>query len=75
MDCPRDAFLILALFSPRAPVRGALGAAFLRAARLTFLRSILSVMLEVFAMCFLSFQNFGLGMGSAQRSSDFCSLL
>ena len=47
---PRAAFLTLALFSPRAPVRGALGAAFLRAARLTFLRSILSVMVEVFAM-------------------------
>ena len=47
---PREAFLTLALFSPRAPVRGALGAAFLRAARFTFLRSSLSVMLLVFAM-------------------------
>ena len=47
---PREAFLTLALFSPRAPVRGAFGAAFLRAARFTFLRSTLSVMLLVFAM-------------------------
>ena len=47
---PRDAFLTLALFSPRAPVRGPFGAAFLRAARFTFLRSSLSVMLLVFAM-------------------------
>jgi hypothetical protein len=47
---PRDAFLTLALFSPRAPVRGAFGAAFLRAARFTFLRSSLFVMLLVFAM-------------------------
>jgi hypothetical protein len=42
--------LTLALFSPRAPARGPFGAAFLRAARLTFLRSCLSVMLLVFAM-------------------------
>jgi hypothetical protein len=47
---PREAFLTLALFSPRAPVRGPFGAAFLRAARFTFLRSSLSVMLLVFAM-------------------------
>ena len=47
---PREAFLTLALFSPRAPVRGPLGAAFFRAARFTFLRSSLSVMLLVFAM-------------------------
>ena len=47
---PREAFLILALFAPRAPVRGPFGAAFFRAARLTFLRSCLSVMLLVFAM-------------------------
>jgi len=47
---PRAAFLTLALFSPRAPVRGALGAAALREARLIFLRSSLSVMLEVSAM-------------------------
>lgn len=54
-DCPRDAFLIFALFSPRAPVRFALGAAFLRAARFTFLRSSVSVMLFVFAMKCLSY--------------------
>ena len=47
---PREAFLTFALFSPRAPVRGAFGAAFFRAARFTFLRSSLSVMLFVFAM-------------------------
>jgi hypothetical protein len=47
---PREAFLTLALFSPRAPVRGPFGAAFFRAARFTFLRSSLSVMLLVFAM-------------------------
>ena len=47
---PREAFLILALFAPRAPARGPLGAAFLRAARFTFLRSSLSVMLLVFAI-------------------------
>ena len=47
---PRAAFFSLALFSPRAPVRGPFGAAFLRAARLIFLRSILSVMPVVFAM-------------------------
>lgn len=54
LEAPRAAFLTLALFSPRAPVRGALGAAALRAARLTFLRSILSVMVDVFAMMFFS---------------------
>jgi hypothetical protein len=55
---PREAFLTLALFAPRAPVRGAFGAAFFRAARFTFLRSTLSVMLLVFAMYLanLSFQ-------------------
>jgi hypothetical protein len=42
--------LTFALFAPRAPVRGAFGAAFFRAARFTFLRSSLSVMLFVFAM-------------------------
>jgi hypothetical protein len=47
---PREAFLTFALFAPRAPVREAFGAAFFRAARLTFLRSCLSVMLLVFAM-------------------------
>lgn len=64
LEAPRAAFLTLALFSPRAPVRGALGAAFLRAARLIFLRSILSVMLEVFAMI-SSFFNTWDGFGAA----------
>jgi hypothetical protein len=52
---PREAFLTLALFSPRAPVRGPFGAAFFRAARFTFLRSSLSVMLLVFAMYLANF--------------------
>lgn len=49
-DWPRANFFTLALFSPRGVVRLPLGAAFLRAARFTFLRSSLSVMLLVFAM-------------------------
>ena len=52
---PREAFLTFCLFSPRAPVRGALGAAALRAARFTFLRSCVSVMLLVFAIKFSIF--------------------
>jgi hypothetical protein len=52
-DWPRDAFLTLALFSPRAPVRGALGGAALRAARFTFLRSSLVSRDLVFAMIFV----------------------
>jgi len=47
---PRAAFLTFCLFSPRAPVRGPFGAAAFRAARFTFLRSCVSVMLLVFAM-------------------------
>ena len=50
-DWPRASFFTLALFSPRGVVRLPLGAAFLREARFTFLRSVLSVMLFVFAMC------------------------
>jgi hypothetical protein len=50
LDLPRAAFLILALFSPRGVVRLPLAGAALRAARFTFLRSSLSVMLEVSAM-------------------------
>src|SRR5271170_3591781 len=42
---PRAAFLTFCLFSPRAPVRGPFGADALRAARFTFLRSCVSVML------------------------------
>jgi hypothetical protein len=36
---PRTIFFILGFFDPRAYVRGFLGACFLRATRLTFLRS------------------------------------
>jgi hypothetical protein len=41
-DWPRTNFLTFFLLEPRGVVRLALGAAFLRAARFTFLRSILS---------------------------------
>jgi hypothetical protein len=41
-DTPRAAFLSFFLFEPRGSVRLALGAAFLRAVRFTFLRSSLS---------------------------------
>src|SRR5271168_5621542 len=51
---PREAFLSFALFSPRGPVLGPFGAAFLRAARFTFLRSSTLSIALVFAM-FLSF--------------------
>ena len=48
-DWPRASFLTFFFFSPRAPVRGALGAAALRAARLIFFRSSLSSILVVSA--------------------------
>jgi hypothetical protein len=47
---PLLAFFSFCLFSPRAPVRGALGAAFLRAARFNAFRSDLSSIFVVFAM-------------------------
>jgi hypothetical protein len=50
-DWPRVSFFTFCLLLPRGVVRLAFGAAFLRAARFTFLRSSLSVMLLVFAMC------------------------
>ncbi len=50
-DWPRANFLTFFLFEPRGVVRLALGAAFLRAARFTFLRSVLSSILAVFATC------------------------
>ena len=49
LDTPRASFLSFFLFSPRAPVRFALGAAFLRAVRFSFLRSSLSSTLVVSA--------------------------
>ena len=49
LETPRAAFLSFFLFSPRGPVRFALGAAFLRAVRFTFLRSSLSSILVVSA--------------------------
>jgi len=48
-DTPRANFFTFFFFSPRAPVRLALGAAFLRAARFSFLRSSLSSILVVSA--------------------------
>ena len=48
-DWPRASFLTFFFFSPRAPVRGALGAAFFRAARFSFFRSSLSSTLVVSA--------------------------
>jgi hypothetical protein len=47
---PLLAFFSFCLFSPRGPVRGALGAAFLRAARFSALRSDLSSIFVVFAI-------------------------
>lgn len=49
LDWPRANFFNFFLFAPRGVVRFALGAAFLRAARLTFLRSVLSSIFLVFA--------------------------
>ena len=50
-DTPRANFFTFFFFSPRGVVRSALGAAFLRAARFTFLRSSLSSILVVSATC------------------------
>ena len=49
-DCPRASFLTFFFSDPRGVVRFALGAAFLRAARLTSLRAALSVIDFVFAI-------------------------
>jgi len=54
-DWPRAAFLSFCLFSPRAPARGPLGAAFLRAARLIFFRSCVSSIALVFAIFSFSY--------------------
>jgi len=62
-DCPRAAFFSFCLFSPRAPVRGPLGAAFLRAARFSFFRSCTSSILVVSAIVF-----------SFPLNSKFCEL-
>ena len=48
---PRAAFFNFCLFEPRGTVRFALGAAFLRAVRLIFFRSVVSVIVFVFAIC------------------------
>ena len=50
LDCPRTSFLTFFFCDPRGVVRFALGAAFLRAARFTSLRSALSVIDFVFAI-------------------------
>src|SRR5271154_7569232 len=47
---PLLAFFSFCLFSPRGPVLGAFGAAFLRAARFSAFRSALSSIFVVFAM-------------------------
>ena len=47
---PRAAFFNFFLLEPRGAVRGALGAAFLRAARLSCFRSCLSSIFVVFAI-------------------------
>jgi hypothetical protein len=48
--CPRTSFRTFFLFEPRGVVRFALGAAFLRAVRFTFLRSAVSSIDFVFAI-------------------------
>ena len=53
LETPRAIFFTFFFFSPRAPVRLALGAAFLRAARFSFFRSSLSSILVVSATWFL----------------------
>jgi len=53
-DWPRVSFLIFFLLAPRAPVRFALGAAFLRAVRFSFFRSSLSSIFVVSATRYLS---------------------
>jgi hypothetical protein len=47
---PLLAFFSFCLFSPRAPVREAFGAAFFRAARFNAFRSVLSSIFVVFAI-------------------------
>jgi hypothetical protein len=54
-DWPRASFLTFFFWEPRGVVRLALGAAFLREARFSFLRSALSVVLFVFATAKSSF--------------------
>ena len=70
LDTPRAAFFSFFLFSPRGPVRFALGAAFLRAARLTILRSCLSSILVVSATCNL----FRCNLFRVSRNSGRCEV-
>src|SRR6185437_10639360 len=58
---PRTNFLTFFLLEPRGVVRAALGAAFLRAVRFTFLRSALSSIDFVFAIGFLILISCGAG--------------
>lgn len=51
LPVPRASVFTFCLFDPRGTVRLALGAAFLRAARFTFFRSVVSVIVFVFAIC------------------------
>ena len=57
LETPRAIFFTFFFFSPRAPVRLALGATFFRAARFSFFRSSLSSILVVSATWFLSRSN------------------
>src|ERR1039457_1142103 len=70
LETPRAAFFSFFLFSPRAPVRFALGAAFLRAARFSFFRSSLSSILVVSATCNL----FRCNLFGVSRKSGRCDL-
>ena len=69
LETPRASFLSFFLFSPRAPVRFALGAAFLRAVRFSFLRSSLSSTLVVSATCNL----FRCNLFRVSRKSGKCN--
>lgn len=50
-EAPRASFFTFCLLEPRGVVRFGLAAAFLRAARFTFFRSAVSVIVFVFAIC------------------------
>lgn len=70
LETPRASFFSFFLFSPRAPVRFALGAAFLRAVRFSFLRSSLSSTLVVSA----TYNLFRCNLFRVSRKSGRCDL-
>ena len=70
LDWPRAIFFTFFFFEPRGSVRLALGAAFLRAARFTFLRSSLSSILDVSANANL----FRCNLFRVSRQSGQCDL-